>query len=179
VFRDAATASFEEGMTTEQDIIVLKKQEQALRFTSLTEDQAWRLGSQMREKALKRDLPLVIDIRIGLRPLFYVALPNTTPENPDWARRKINTVYRFEASSYRVGLEYKVSGKGFDASRGIDTMQYANAGGGFPVRIAGSVVGAVAVSGVPQRDDHNFVVENLADFLGVTYRDIELPPEGA
>jgi uncharacterized protein (UPF0303 family) len=167
------------SMAIEDDIIALKQQEKVLHFTGLTEADAWKLGSQMRDDALARHLPLVIDIRIGIRPLFYVALPNTTPENPDWARRKINSVYRFEASSYRVGLEGKLSGKPFDTSRGIDVLQYANAGGGFPVRIAGSVVGAIAVSGVPQRDDHNFVVENLAKFLGVAYANIQLPPESA
>jgi uncharacterized protein (UPF0303 family) len=164
-------------MAIEDDISILKQQEQALQFQSLSESQAWALGSQMRAMADKRNLPLVIDIRIGIRPLFYVAMPLTTPENPDWVKRKINSVYRFEASSYRIGLEYKAKGSAFDVSRGIDVMQYANAGGGFPVRIAGSVVGAVTVSGIPQRDDHNFVAENLATFLGVPYAKIQLPPE--
>jgi uncharacterized protein (UPF0303 family) len=159
------------------DIAALKRQEEVLQFKRFNEDDAWTLGSHMRALAAERKLPLVMDIRIGIRPLFYVAMPGTTPENPDWVRRKINTVYRFEGSSYRIGLEYKLKGNAFDQSRGIDPLQYAPAGGGFPIRLAGSLVGAVTVSGIPQRDDHNFVAESLSEFLGVAYKDVQLPPE--
>jgi uncharacterized protein (UPF0303 family) len=164
-------------MSIADDIARIKLQEQKLRFTTFSEDDAWNLGSAMRALAASRKLPLVMDIRIGIRPLFYAAMPGTTPENPDWVRRKVNTVYRFEACSYRVGLEHKLKGSPFDQSRGIDPLQFAPAGGGFPIRLGGAVVGAVTVSGIPQRDDHNFVTESLSTFLGIAYKDIELPPE--
>jgi uncharacterized protein (UPF0303 family) len=164
-------------MSLADDIAILKKQEAALHFTRMSEEDAWTLGSQMRSAALASNLPFVIDIRIGIRPLFYAALPGSTPENPDWVRRKVNTVYRFEAASYRIALEYQARGASFDAARGLDPLQYAPAGGGFPIRLAGSVVGVVTVSGVPQRDDHNFVAESFAQYLGVAYKSIQLPPE--
>ncbi len=164
-------------MSVESDIARIKLQEERLRFSSFDEAAAWKLGSAMRERALAGKLPFVIDIRTGIRPLFYAALPGSTPENPDWVRRKVNTVYRFEAASYRVGLEYKITGKNFDASRGLDPLDYAPAGGGFPIRLGSVVVGAVTVSGVPQREDHNFVVESLAAYLNVPYAEIQLPPE--
>jgi uncharacterized protein (UPF0303 family) len=166
-----------EPMSLDDDIERLKLQEERLTFKTFNEEEAWTLGSAMRAMALERKLPLVMDIRVGLRPLFYAALPGTTPENPDWVRRKINTVYRFEASSYRVVLQYKKKGEAFDAARGLDLMHYAAAGGGFPIRLAGNVVGVVTVSGVPQREDHNFVAEGLALHLGVPYKEIALPPE--
>jgi uncharacterized protein (UPF0303 family) len=167
-------------MSLAGDIACLKRQEEALQFKAFDEQAAWKLGTQMRDKASAKKLPLVMDIRIGIRPLFYFAMPGTTPENPDWVRRKVNTVYRFEASSYRTALEYKSKGNPFDAARGIDLMQYAPAGGGFPIRIIGTgVVGAVTVSGVPQREDHNFVAENIAEYLGVSYLEIALGPETA
>jgi uncharacterized protein (UPF0303 family) len=166
-------------MSLETDIARLKLQEERLAFTSFNEEEAWKLGSAMRAHALERKLPIVMDIRIGIRPLFYAALPGTTPENPDWVRRKVNTVYRFAASSYRVVLEYKLKGDAFDASRGIDLMNYAPAGGGFPIRLAGNVVGVVTISGIPQREDHNFAVESLSLHLGVPYSEIALPPENS
>jgi uncharacterized protein (UPF0303 family) len=164
-------------MSIESDIARIKLQEERLRFASFDEAAAWRLGSAMREKALAAKLPFVIDIRTGTRPLFYAALPGSVPENADWVRRKVNTLYRFEAATYRVGLEHKLSGKAFDQTRGINPIDFAPAGGGFPIRIGSVVIGAVTVSGVPQRDDHNFVVENLAAFLGVAHEEIQLPPE--
>jgi uncharacterized protein (UPF0303 family) len=89
-------------------------------------------------------------------------------------------VYRFHKSSYRVGREYQLSGKSFDASRGLDPMDYASAGGGFPINLKGTgVVGVVTVSGVPQREDHGFVVEMLCRFLGVDHAMLELGPENS
>ncbi len=167
-------------MTLETDIAQIARQEEALRFKSFSEADAWALGSLMRQAAVEQALPFVIDIRIGNRPLFYTALPGTTPENLDWVRRKANTVYRFHKSSYRVGREYQHQGKAFDASRGIDPMDLATSGGGFPIHLAGTgVVGAVTVSGVPQRQDHEFVVEMLCRFLKQDYRSLALGPETA
>lgn len=165
-------------MCLEKDIAQIARQEEALRFDHFGEADAWALGSQMRQVAEERRLPFVIDIRIGNRPLFYTALPGTTPENPDWVRRKVNTVYRFHKSSYRVGREYQLQAKAFDATRGIDVMDHAPAGGGFPIHLRGTgVAGAVTVSGVPQREDHEFVVEMLCRYLKADHRLLALPPE--
>ena len=165
-------------MSLVDDIACLKQQEEVLRFAKFDEADAWALGQILRNMAEAKNLPMVIDIRIGIRPLFYFAMPGTTPENPDWVRRKVNTVMRFHKSSYRVGREYEERGVGFDESRGLDVMDYANAGGGFPIHIIGTgVVGAVTVSGIPQRDDHNFVTEAIAAFLKIDFVKIKLGPE--
>jgi uncharacterized protein (UPF0303 family) len=95
-------------------------------------------------------------------------------------RRKVNSVYRFQRSSYRVGRESALQGKPFDASRGVDPMDHAAAGGGFPIHIWGTgIVGAVTVSGIPQRQDHGFVVDMLCRFLKQDHRALELPPDDA
>ena len=105
-------------------------------------------------------------------------MPGSTPENPEWVRRKVNTVLRFHKSSYRVGREYELRGLDWGASRGIDPLDFAPAGGGFPIHLTGTgVVGAVTVSGVPQRDDHNFVVEMLSAYLGIPHDEVVLEPE--
>lgn len=165
-------------MSLVDDIACIKKQEEILRFTKFDEADAWALGQVLRELAERKNLPMVMDIRIGTRPLFYAAMPGTTPENPDWVRRKVNTVMRFHKSSYRVGREYEERGLGFDASRGLTAMDFAREGGGFPIHIIGTgVVGAVTVSGIPQRDDHNFVTEAIANFLKIDFAKIMLGPD--
>jgi uncharacterized protein (UPF0303 family) len=166
-------------LTTDNDIKGILIQEEALQFTKFGEAEAWALGSAMRDLAIGKNLSLVIDIRIGTRPVFYTALPGTSGDNPEWARRKMNTVLRFLASSYRVGLEGKASGKPFDATRGLDPMNYANAGGGFPIRVNGTVIGAIIVSGAPQRQDHEFVVEAICQHLDVPYSKLALGAESA
>jgi uncharacterized protein (UPF0303 family) len=166
------------ALSLESDVACLKLQEETLQFKTFDEADAWALGSIMYDQAKTMNLPMVMDIRIGDRPLFYLAMPGTTPENPDWVRRKVNTVYRFHKGSYRVGREYEHKGVGFDQSRGIDPMEYANAGGSFPIHIIGTgVVGAVTVSGIPQREDHNFVTEAICKFLKIDFAKIALAPE--
>lgn len=165
-------------MSLETDIAKLMQQEEILRFDRFDEAEAWTLGTRMRAAANDRNLPLVIDVRIGNRPLFYTALPGSTPENPDWVRRKVNTVLRFHKSSYRIGREYLLRGMQLDSSRGVDAMDYVAAGGGFPIHIRGvGVIGAVTVSGVPQREDHGFVAEMLALHLGADHGALALGPE--
>ena len=167
-------------MTLEADIDRIKVQEAELRFKAFGENESWVLGEMMRAQAAIRNLPLIIDIRIGQRPLFYAALPGTTADNPDWAQRKINTVLRFHAASYRVGLEHRRRNAPFDETRGVEPLRYAIAGGGFPIHIVGAgVVGAIAVSGIPQREDHGFVVECLCQYLHADPAALALPPETA
>jgi uncharacterized protein (UPF0303 family) len=165
-------------MTLENDIARLKIQEERLTFQRFDEADAWRLGSLMRERAEQRNLPLVMDIRVAGRPLFYTALPQTTPDNPEWVRRKINVVMKYHKSSYLVGRELALSGQVLNEARGVYPIDMAPHGGGFPIRIRDvGVVGTVTVSGIPQREDHQFVTECIAVFLGVPFAEIALAAE--
>ncbi len=165
-------------MSITDDIEKIKHQEQALRFKAFDEEAAWALGSQMRDAAEEQSLPLVIDIRIGDRQMFFAALPGTGPDNSDWVRRKANSVKRFHKSTYRLGREHAARGAVFGVERGIEVMDYADAGGGFPIHIIGTgVVGCITVSGIPQRDDHGFVVAQLCQFLGQDHTKLALGPE--
>ena len=165
-------------MSTKEDIDRIKKQEKALRFASFNEADAWKLGCQMRDAAATRNLALVIDIRVSGRKMFFTALPGTSPENEDWVQRKINVVMRLHKSSYRVGRELLLNNKQLDESQGVLPIDYAAHGGCFPIHIIGvGVVGSVTVSGIPQRDDHGFVVEQLCVFLGKDAGALALGPE--
>ena len=52
----------------------------------------------------------MVDVRRFGQPLFYAALDGTTPDNPEWVRRKSNVVARFHRSSYGVGVTQKMKG---------------------------------------------------------------------
>ena len=167
-------------MSLEGDIERLKLQEQKLRFSKLDEADAWALGSLMREKALAKKLPLVIDIQVAGRPLFYTALHGTTPDNANWVRRKINVVMRYHKCSYLAGRELVLNRQALDETRGVLPIDHAAHGGCFPIHIIDTgIVGTVTVSGIPQREDHNFVAECLSEYLGVDYTQIALQPESA
>jgi uncharacterized protein (UPF0303 family) len=151
-----------------------------LRFSRFDEADAWALGSQMRAAAVARKLPLVIDIRVAGRPLFYAALPGTSPDNAEWVRRKINVVMRLHKCSYRVSREIAQSGQQLDELRGLNPIDVAPHGGCFPIHIIGTgIVGTVTVSGIPQREDHNFVIASLCEFLGQPHDELALAKETA
>jgi uncharacterized protein (UPF0303 family) len=147
-------------------IAELEDQEQRLQFTRFDNHDAWVLGSRLVELATTRELAVTIDIRRHGQLLFHAALPGTTPENDSWIERKIRVVDRFAASSLLVRLRLAESGRTLDQDLGVDPALYAAHGGCFPLRIRDvGVVGTVAVSGLPQVQDHALVVEAIESVL--------------
>ncbi len=144
----------------------LEEQERNLVFTRFDNDDAWRLGCVLVEIAQERELPVTIDVRRGRQQLFHAALPGTTPDNDSWVDRKVRVTERFGASSYLVGTRARADGTTFAEQQDLPLQRYAAHGGCFPVRIVDvGVVGTVTVSGLPQAEDHDLVVEAITAFL--------------
>jgi uncharacterized protein (UPF0303 family) len=165
-------------MAAADDIALIKKQEATLVLPGFDEAVAFKIGSAIRDRALAENLPIIVDIRTFDRPLFYAAMPGSNASNPDWARRKINVVRRFLKSTYRMVLEQQPPDRTFKVGEGLDISDYVLAGGGFPVTVKGAgVIGVIAVSGLPEREDHGAVVDALCDHLGINRQELALAPE--
>ncbi len=150
----------------------LEAQERRLVFQHFTYDDAWALGSLLVERARESQAPVAIDIRRGGQQLFHAALPGSVPDNDAWIDRKRKVVERFGAASYLVGTRYRAKGTTFEDSSRLDPDEYAAHGGSFPIRVEGAgVIGTVTVSGLPQLQDHRFVVAALEEFLDDARRD--------
>jgi uncharacterized protein (UPF0303 family) len=80
-------------------IVALRNQEAVLALPIFDEEVAYTLGTTLDAKCLSAGAPVVIDIRTPSRRLFFAALPGSTPDNEDWARRKGNVALRCHASS--------------------------------------------------------------------------------
>jgi len=164
-------------MGLEEDLEKVLMQERELQLARMDEQVAWELGVRLRTMAEERGLPIVIDVRRFGQPLFYTALKGTTPDNVAWVQRKSNVVARFHRSSYGVGLTMKKKNDTLEA-RGLPINEFASHGGSFPLAVKGAgIVGSVTVSGLPQRADHEFVVEALCAMLGRNYAELKLGPE--
>jgi uncharacterized protein (UPF0303 family) len=125
------------------------------------------LGCLMSKVAAERELPIVIQIRSGERLVFVAALPGSTASNDEWATRKARMAQHFEQSSLLVRLRHERDGEDVNTRHALSPERFQAHGGAFPLRAAGvGVIGTVVVSGLPQLDDHAFVVEQLAAFLG-------------
>lgn len=96
-------------------------------------------------------------------------MEGTTPNNDRWVERKSNTVQFLHKSSYRTGRENALQGETLASRQYLDSAKYAEHGGSFPLTIRGvGVIGAVTVSGLPQKDDHELVVGVLRKFISDT-----------
>jgi len=162
-------------MGLSEDLAQIALQQRELVLPRLDAAMAWELGSHLRAMADERKLGVVIDVRRFGQPLFYAAMDGTTPDHPDWVRRKSNVVARFLCSSYAVGLKEKAKNETLLEGQGLPLADYATHGGAFPLTVAGAgVVGSVTISGLPQRADHELVIEALCAVLGRNYAELKL-----
>jgi uncharacterized protein (UPF0303 family) len=144
----------------------LAAQERELRWASFDEDDAWRLGATLAEHARGLDLPVAVDVRRGDHHLFHAALPGSSPDNDAWLVRKARVVARFHKSSLHVGQLCRDAGRSLEEMFLVPGTDYAAHGGAFPITVTGiGVIGCVAVSGLPQLEDHALVVEVLRAVL--------------
>jgi uncharacterized protein (UPF0303 family) len=167
------TDQYRGAMSTDLDRI--DQQLRLLRPTTFDESIAWQLGADLRRRALERDAAVTIEIRLAGETVFLHAMRGTSPANADWARRKRNVVELLHRPSYAIGLEAAIDGQSELDAMGLDEREVASHGGGFPIVVEGiGCVGVVTVSGLPQRVDHELVVEALAHLCGVHIDDVRL-----
>lgn len=150
----------------EDDLDALLAEEDELQFAAFDADVAWRLGCALVDAARDAGASVAIDITKSGQQLFHAALEGTAPDNDAWIIRKTRVVMRFGHSSLYVGARCRAQNRTFEEQYRLDPDTYAAHGGAFPIIVRGTgVVGAVVVSGLPQRDDHALVVATLRRFL--------------
>lgn len=147
---------------TETDLLArLRAQNDTIGFSSFTHDDAYALGRDIVDRAIDGDLGITATILFGTQCVFHAARPGTSADNDDWLARKARVVARFNAPSLLVGARLRAAGRDFYELFGVERALYAPAGGGFPLRVNGSLIGFVGVSGLDQHDDHDLVVAAL------------------
>jgi uncharacterized protein (UPF0303 family) len=137
-----------------------------LQFPGFSMDDALNLGLLLVELGKEGQFPIAIDITKGEQVLFHVALTGATPDNEHWIRAKQRTAARYEAPSLLVGLRARLGGGRIEDQGWFDQSRYAAHGGSFPVYVTGvGAVATVTVSGLPQVQDHDLVVQALREVL--------------
>ena len=142
------------------------KQESELVFESFSFDEAYALGTLLYKRAKDRSLPIAIDITRSGQQLYHAALPGSVPDNDRWIERKIRLVNRFYHSSFYIYNLLESTNSTLEDKSFISSMDYAARGGSFPIFLRNcGFVGTVTVSGLPQEEDHRFVITVLKEFL--------------
>lgn len=149
-------------MTMEPTLDSLAAEQPTLALARFDYATAWQLGTRMQAEAAGRKLPVAIEISHGETVVFRTLLPGATPDNLDWTRRKCVVALRFHQSSLYMRLLCEGHGWDFGQRFRLPTEGYAASGGGVPILVAGTgVVGAVAVSGLPDTEDHALAADAL------------------
>jgi uncharacterized protein (UPF0303 family) len=170
------SSKFPQNMDLNLDLEKVAFQERELIFPKFDFEIAWQIGARLHDIGITRRFPIVVDVRYFGQPLFYSALPGSVPDNAEWIRRKSNTVARFHRSSYRIGLTLEQAGTTLLDRFALASTDFASHGGAFPVNVRDAgVIGSIGVSGLPQRDDHELVVEALCVALNRDYASLALP----
>ena len=163
-------------MTSEQELALMEEQVQRLQFSEFDLQTAWELGTRLKNKAEARKVAVSIEIRLCGNTVFTYSMPGTVPTNADWARRKCNLVEWTHRSSYSAKCLPSQDGSTIIQRMGLDARDYALSGGAFPIMVKKvGCVGVVAISGLPQREDHNLVVNVLAELTGIPAETVRLP----
>ncbi len=162
-------------MDAAEDIRRIALQEERLQFDGFGIAEAWEVGLALKAVGESGRLPIVVDIRLATMKLMAFALPGAAPDNFDWARRKRTVVFRFHRSSYAIGRKLALEGRTLADLGALPERDYAVHGGSVPIVVRGTgCVGAVTISGLPQRDDHRTVVDAMAKVLGRDLGDVAL-----
>lgn len=147
------------GNRTCADLVVQERQVIVARFTA---EDAWTLGNRMRQSAVVARMPVAIEITIAREPVFFTRLPKASEDNRHWAERKRRVVERFHHSSLYMRLLAQEEGYDFHQRYGLSPDQFAAFGGAVPIfQTDGNLIGTATVSGLPDVEDHDFVVEHL------------------
>jgi len=164
-------------MSAETDLAIIAEQEGRLVFDEFSEDTAFAIGGFVREAAKAIGKGIAVGVYLWDRTLFYGATAGASEGNRGWVERKAKLVRLQLKSSYRVVLERGDRPRLLEPAWAIEPSEYALAGGAFPVSIKGAgIIGAVGVSGLSERDDHEFARSAIARALGLDSAAYALPP---
>ncbi|MCU6792238.1 heme-degrading domain-containing protein [Paenibacillus sp. WQ 127069] len=156
-----------------EDYIELQKnllaEEEELQFSQFTNEMALQIGCRIIEIIKQENKHVTIDITRNGQQLFHYAFPKTSADNDQWVRRKSNVACRFGHSSHYIWAQLRAAKKTIQERYLVDPTEYAASGGAFPIIIKNvGVIGAIAVSGLPQEEDHLVVTTVIREFINKT-----------
>ena len=144
----------------------LEAEEASLILPHFDEHMALKLGNAIVALAMARKSPVVVNIRNANRCFFHAALPGSSANNDNWARRKSNAALMAGHASLLIGTRHTAHNRTVEGE-GWSPLDFSDSGGAVPLRVAGAGIVAVAtVSGLPQVEDHKMVVEAIRALIG-------------
>ena len=112
--------------------------DKSLVFEHFTTDDAWELGSALRNRLLPLSTPVVINISLANQNqiLFHTCTHSgVMPDNDSWVSRKRKTVLRWGCSTWYMHCKFDGDEIAFREKYGLGNSagEYAIHGGGVPI----------------------------------------------
>lgn len=150
---------------SQEELSLIDSEEKSAEVERFGHAEARQVGQWIVDAAVRDRRVIAVTIFLGDQRVFHTALAGTNHDNDLWLDRKVNLVRMYDRSSYYVKHLFLSYGRDFFADSLHDPHVLAAAGGGFPVRVRGSLVGVIAVSGAwtdgGERSEHELPVAAL------------------
>lgn len=140
---------------------LILSEEAELDFPRFGVNEAWSAGSWLRSTAIKRGHAVAFAVVLGEQRAFHSGTPGAAALHDSWLERKFRVVMHYGHSTLAVRADYLRKGESFEIHSALEPLRYTAGGGAVPLRVQGTLVGAVGVSGLEMHDDHALVVEAL------------------
>ena len=146
----------------------VRKQEEILRFNTVSFKDLKRIGDSIVKSIEEKDQSAYVEIYVNGLIVYAVAMDGSSKNNALWAKRKRNTCIHYSKSSLLASYDLeKKNRKLSDAA--LSEMDYAAEPGSFPVLLfSGVCVGCITVSGMTSYEDHQVIADCLAKELGIS-----------
>ena len=155
----------DDSMTLET-LETLEREQEQLVLDSFDFEDAWALGLRLRQNASKSAYALGIEVTHGNDIVFATLLPGASANFRRWITRKREVVRHFQRSSLFMRLTVEHEGFDFEKEFRLPPHKFAARGGGVPIIVRGvGLVGVATASGLPDLDDHRFVVDGIKTLL--------------
>jgi uncharacterized protein (UPF0303 family) len=144
----------------------IKNEENQFIFRTFDALVAFEIGDFIAKKAMKENLPIIIDISTAFQTLYHFANIGSTANNERFIERKRNTVLLFWHSTRWVSQKVNNDVVAMHQKYGTNDNEYSILHGGFPINIQNQgVIGAICVSGLTQEEDHAIIIQGLKHYF--------------
>jgi len=149
------------GFTSSQLLV----EEQSLILPSFSSTEGLEIGEITKSLGLLRNLPVALEVRIDDWIVYHASLPGSKPDNDWWINRKARVVMLKHHSTLYEQLSAQERGVDWHKENNLTDKTHAIHGGAVPLITNEGFRGSLAISGLPQVEDHLFAVEVLTEFL--------------
>ena len=150
------------GFTSSQ----LMGEEQILTLPSLDIADTLEIGEIAKSLGQIKNLPIVVEVRLGDWIVYHASLPGSKSENQWWIDRKARVVMLKHHSTLYERVSAEERGVDWHRENNLLDETHAVHGGGLPLITKDEgFVGILLISGLPQVEDHLLGVEVLTELL--------------